>query len=212
MPNKAFSFGINREAYRKVYFKGNYIRDPTIPGPGAYTINSLVGNEGRKFTLKSKAKNLSTYHKYNVGFVDLRYKSPGPCAYKAPPAISPDGKFPYSNYKSSCCGVFNPPKSKRFFSKLSLYSIAPARDIVPGPGQYKEKNMLADKGHYILSTIAGPQTQRFAKGPKGKSVNSLKSVPGPGTYRAISEFGYYESLPYANNKSRNNGTSSRTTK
>jgi len=33
---KAFSFGIAREAYTKVYIKENPIRDPSIPGPGQY--------------------------------------------------------------------------------------------------------------------------------------------------------------------------------
>lgn len=172
----------------------------------------MLGSEGRKFTLKPKAKNLSTHYEYNVGFVDLRHRSPGPSTYEAPTAISPDGKFPYSNYKNSCCSVFNPPKSKRFFSKFLLNHLAPARNIVPGPGQYEEKNTLADKGHYVLSTIAGPQTQRFAKGPKGKYMSEVTSVPGPGAYRVVSEFGYYNSLPHENNKSRNQSLSRRTMK
>lgn len=32
--SKAFSFGIAREAYSKVYIKENPKSDPTIPGPG----------------------------------------------------------------------------------------------------------------------------------------------------------------------------------
>lgn len=37
MPNpitKAYSFGIAREAYSKVYIKENPTRDPNVPGPG----------------------------------------------------------------------------------------------------------------------------------------------------------------------------------
>lgn len=32
--NKAFSFGIAREAYSKVFIKEHPPRDPTVPGPG----------------------------------------------------------------------------------------------------------------------------------------------------------------------------------
>eukprot|EP00826_Nyctotherus_ovalis_P019627 TRINITY_DN16077_c0_g1_i6.p2 TRINITY_DN16077_c0_g1~~TRINITY_DN16077_c0_g1_i6.p2 ORF type:complete len:133 (-),score=13.24 TRINITY_DN16077_c0_g1_i6:170-568(-) len=99
-------------------------------------------------------------------------------------------------------------------SSVSAYdTVAPARDVVPGPGQYEEKNTLADKGHYVLSTIAGPQTQRFAKGEKGKYVSPVRSVPGPGAYRAVSEFGYYSTLP-ANTQShsRNHYPGSKTMK
>lgn len=32
--SKAFSFGIAREAYSKVYIKENPNRDPNVPGPG----------------------------------------------------------------------------------------------------------------------------------------------------------------------------------
>ena len=32
--NKAYSFGIAREAYSKVYIKEHPARDPNIPGPG----------------------------------------------------------------------------------------------------------------------------------------------------------------------------------
>lgn len=32
--SKAYSFGIAREAYSKVYIKENPARDPSVPGPG----------------------------------------------------------------------------------------------------------------------------------------------------------------------------------
>ena len=56
---KAYSFGASREVYKNVYIKGSQPRDLTVPGPGSYTLNPFVGNEGRKYTLKPKAKNLS---------------------------------------------------------------------------------------------------------------------------------------------------------
>lgn len=57
----------------------------------------------------------------NKGYLDLRHKSPGPCAYELPTTIPGNGKLTESKYKTSCCALFNPPKSSRFFSNPSLY-------------------------------------------------------------------------------------------
>jgi hypothetical protein len=42
---KAFSFGIAREAYEKVYVKENPPSDKSIPGPGTYYVPPKIGNE-----------------------------------------------------------------------------------------------------------------------------------------------------------------------
>ena len=52
---KAFSFGISREAYEKVYVptqKGN--PDKSMPGPGSYTLLSTLGREARKYSLQGR--------------------------------------------------------------------------------------------------------------------------------------------------------------
>jgi hypothetical protein len=59
---KAFSFGIAREAYSKVYIKEHPARDPNIPGPGQYPITPLIGNEAAKYTLRPKTTNPSNKH------------------------------------------------------------------------------------------------------------------------------------------------------
>jgi hypothetical protein len=66
---KAFSFGITREAYKKV---GSFIfmfekvcvrdapnRDETVPGPGQYNHQHLTGNEGRRYSLRPRTSNPS---------------------------------------------------------------------------------------------------------------------------------------------------------
>ena len=56
-PNsKAFSFGIAREAYSKVYLKENPVADRAIPGPGQYAISNTVGT-AQKYTLRPKTVN-----------------------------------------------------------------------------------------------------------------------------------------------------------
>jgi hypothetical protein len=52
--SKAFSFGIAREAYSKVYIKEHPPKDPSVPGPGQYPIQSVVGNDGSKYTMRPK--------------------------------------------------------------------------------------------------------------------------------------------------------------
>ena len=53
---KAFSFGIAREAYSKVFIKENPPMDKAIPGPGQYSIPPLIGTTQR-YTLRPKTRN-----------------------------------------------------------------------------------------------------------------------------------------------------------
>ena len=54
---RAFSFGIAREAYSKVYLKESPPIDPTLPGPGAYVIQPKIGNEAAKYSMKGRTIN-----------------------------------------------------------------------------------------------------------------------------------------------------------
>lgn len=54
---RAFSFGIAREAYSKVYVKENPPCDQSIPGPGTYTVQPKIGNEAKKFSMKGRTLN-----------------------------------------------------------------------------------------------------------------------------------------------------------
>ena len=116
--NRAYSFGISREAYKKVFLKHHPTLDASIPGPGTYTSNEHIGKGGMKCSLKAKAKNLSQAPStICLGFVET-ILTPGPCAYETIPSINPTGKFFYSKYKNSLARRFNPPQSKRFYSKV----------------------------------------------------------------------------------------------
>jgi hypothetical protein len=54
---KAYSFGIAREAYSKVYIKEAPPSDRSIPGPGQYASTGLLGNVGAKYTLRPRTVN-----------------------------------------------------------------------------------------------------------------------------------------------------------
>lgn len=107
---KAFSFGIAREAYSKVYLKGHkgpeMARD--IPGPGSYN-NELwnsVGKTGKSYTLRPRTG--------NVGIRAGSKGIPGPGSYEFKNSINPRGSQFISKFKSSGATTFNPPSSKRF--------------------------------------------------------------------------------------------------
>ena len=50
----AFSFGLSREHYKKVYLKENMQTDPCVPGPGRYIIAPVIGREGQNVSIKGR--------------------------------------------------------------------------------------------------------------------------------------------------------------
>jgi len=107
---KAFSFGVARGAYSKVYLKGHKAPEMArdVPGPGAYN-NELwnsVGKTGKAYTLRPR-----------TGSMGIRVSSkdiPGPGSYEAKSSITSRGTQFLSKFKSSGATTFNPPSSKRF--------------------------------------------------------------------------------------------------
>jgi len=59
---RAFSFGIAREAYSKVYIRENPPLDKSIPGPGTYVIPPKIGAEASKYSMKGRTINHCKYH------------------------------------------------------------------------------------------------------------------------------------------------------
>jgi hypothetical protein len=51
----AYSFGISREAYAKVYTESHVPGDKAIPGPGSYNVFKAPGADASKFSFRSKA-------------------------------------------------------------------------------------------------------------------------------------------------------------
>lgn len=120
-PNtKAFSFGIAREAYSKVYLKGHKGPEMTryvhyslyfnrdIPGPGTYNSNlyQSLGKTGMAYTLRPRTG--------NVGILIGSKGIPGPGNYEAKSTLTTRGDQFLSKFKSSGASTFNPPTSKRY--------------------------------------------------------------------------------------------------
>ena len=63
---------------------------------------------------------------------------------------------------------------------------------IPGPGQYEPKTEI---GNYVLDRYKNTNAIVFTKQQRLVTLDiseTRKITPGPGTYRAPSEFGFYE--------------------
>ena len=63
---------------------------------------------------------------------------------------------------------------------------------MPGPGYYNLENVEFGKASYIVSTMNSIKNSKFLRNRRPDFMVSKNNVPGPGTYSAISEFGYYK--------------------
>ena len=66
---------------------------------------------------------------------------------------------------------------------------------MPGPGNYKLSSSIDKSGVYFDNRYKNSGAPIFSKASRlNKFANPLYSseTPGPGTYRAVSEFGYGE--------------------
>lgn len=91
---RAFSFGIAREAYEKVYIKENPPLDKNIPGPGSYTIPQKVGAEASKYSMKGRTLNHCNNKSHIISLLYLvmlttTRHNPGPGAYEPKLSFDP---------------------------------------------------------------------------------------------------------------------------
>jgi len=102
----AFSFGISREYYKKVFNESSKSFENNYPGPGNYDISKKMGSDAPKFSIYPRLEDKSFRLSDNK-------KMPGPGEYKLI-SINPAGKFPVSNYSNVTNIVFGSNKDKRF--------------------------------------------------------------------------------------------------
>lgn len=99
----AFSFGISRNLYEKVFCDSNILPEKSAPGPGKYEVSKNLGTGVPKFSLYGRIKQR----------ISESSKVPGPGEYKMS-GINPLGKFPFSNFCNTTNIVFGQSKDKRF--------------------------------------------------------------------------------------------------
>lgn len=175
---KAFSFGLPYSTYSKVYSEIDKSPDKAVPGPGTYDIPQICGNEGLKYTLKPRLSN--SMLKYAAGI-------PGPGTYEAPQTISKTGIYFNSKFRNSRAGVFSPSRSQRFIS----YNKDDVRNV-PGPGTYNPSASITKDGNYFVSKFQSSMCRTFYHFNREtmSGARKTKGIPGPGSYRLPSDFGY----------------------
>jgi hypothetical protein len=99
----AFSFGIARNYYEKVFCDSNIQHERGVPGPGKYEVVKKFGNEAPKYSLYGRLKERNAESA----------KIPGPGEYKIY-ETNPLGKFAFSNVKNATNIIWGQSKEKRF--------------------------------------------------------------------------------------------------
>jgi len=181
----AYTFGIGRQYYEKVYCESSTFGDKKIPGPGNYNYVRSIGHDCPKFTIVGRHKEPSNKHKV-----------PGPGEY---PFVSMNirGRYPLSKMRNATSIVWSCSKAKRFvydsnyiintyyntnyvnktnsMFKLNTYIII-IENPNPGPGQYESKPLLNGTGSIFDSKYKscgaktlGIRTKVFWEG-SGKSM------------------------------------------
>merc|ERR1711879_212193 len=88
--------------------------------------------------------------------------------------------------KNSGACIISPSKSSRF---------PPIRaGNEPGPGQYDTKLGLKPGGFYYISKYKSNLARSFGTSGNRAISTDRRDVPGPGSYRIPSDFGYYEPM------------------
>jgi hypothetical protein len=107
----AFTFGISRGYYNKVYLETAKMFDKDVPGPGKYDFLKPFGGESSKYSMLGK---------HNPKYLSAKSKFPGPGEYP-PIALKPDGRYILSGFKNTVNIVWGHSKALRFPS-LSIYN------------------------------------------------------------------------------------------
>ena len=174
----SFSFGLSRD---QVYCSTNIPKGRDAPGPGAYLPKTLSNSPS--FTLRAK-----------VTIPLPNRDTPGPAAYTPHIGLNKDGNYPLSkmiNVHGSCFGNGSSNRFKYVYNDS------------PGPSAYNLKSIIG--GNLYNSKYENGRNITFgSRFPYGKKRDI---TPGPGAYKAFSEFGivdtYFKKKKYFKKK---NGT------
>eukprot|EP00350_Pseudokeronopsis_sp_OXSARD2_P009928 CAMPEP_0170548716 /NCGR_PEP_ID=MMETSP0211-20121228/6940_1 /TAXON_ID=311385 /ORGANISM="Pseudokeronopsis sp., Strain OXSARD2" /LENGTH=220 /DNA_ID=CAMNT_0010854339 /DNA_START=98 /DNA_END=757 /DNA_ORIENTATION=- len=178
--SKAWSFGVARDAYSKVFIKEAPPPDKSIPGPGQYRIQGLLGS-AEKYTLRPKTVN----QEFNT---TIRF-NPGPGQYEPKPSLNSQGSYFVSKFRNSLAQTMAPSRSQRFIS----FKNSPQK-LNPGPGQYSPKQGDIERtGSYYNSRFKSSQCRSHYHADRITLSPHRMVSPGPGAYRIPSDFGHYQS-------------------
>jgi len=158
--SRAYTFGMSRDYFQKVYLKENPPVDIRVPGPGQYDVKREVTEYSpSKFSLRPKtAKDKS--------FQNITKYVPGPGTYSQQASESKNGFIVNSRYKSGANAVISGSKSR--FDNTKFKTSA----AIPGPGMYKPKLDLNLKGSYPLARYRNSGAPIFTRGKRDTNLDT----------------------------------------
>jgi len=98
----AYTFGIARQYYEKVFCEASTYGDKAVPGPGNYNYLRPFGSNSIKYSLLGRGKSENS-----------KNKVPGPGEYPIV-SINAKGRYPLSKMKNATGIVWSSSKAKRF--------------------------------------------------------------------------------------------------
>jgi len=136
-------------------------------------------------------------------------ETPSPAKYMLKTTFNKKGVYFNTKYKNSRSKKWNPPRSVRFSTILSEGKITSV-----GPGKYKhDAASMPANGVYSFAKFKNSKSRRFGKEKRNPlGLNGRDRVPGPGSYRLPSDFGWYESIPKKKKRGKKRGRKSKSVK
>lgn len=178
--SKTFGMGREKVALNGIIPKKMYRGE--APGPGNYPIGDM----------KSPIK--YSFRKKLPATVTSNMTSPGAGKYSIPETLNSTGNYFQSKYASSKSQKYGSEKRFKDFS-TNLKNPAPGNILyIIWIGTYKAVDQINLTGAYNLSKYKNSMCRSFSKADRntlGIDITKKSAQPGPGNYRAPSEFGYY---------------------
>lgn len=165
--SRAFSFGLSREHFKKVYIKENPQADASVPGPGQYDHNATIKQmHGVMYSLRPKTTKDSSFQNFTKGF-------PGPGTYELTAAEDKNGFCYVSKYKSSTGTKINSTTNANSSQRIDVNLMRRSMQV-PGPGNYEvnEKLKMDPRGIYQFSKWRSSGAPVFSRSRRNTNLDT----------------------------------------
>lgn len=156
--SRAYTFGISREFFSKVYLRENPPKDPCVPGPGKYLVKrESIERSPSRYSLSRKTIK-------DCSFQNIHKFVPGPGTYTTSGSDSKKGFIMNARYKSNRNAVISPGKDRFGVNRTALQ--------VPGPGNYNLKLDLNKTGNYHLARYKNSGARCFSRASRDTNLDT----------------------------------------
>jgi hypothetical protein len=178
--NRGFSFGVSRDSCPQMGIVPHLKSSGEKPGPGAYTPVLPQNNRIPTFHIRTVT---------TLGGASMV----GPGQYDVPSSFQPNKMILNSKYRSISSIRFAAPGFQTTRDQSSKHSgLGGATDRQGNEIEKDKKYQINKNGVYFNSKYRNSLCRYFGRENR-EGFRPIQDVPGPGTYRAPSEFGLYES-------------------